>query len=182
MKRIHFALINLLLIGLLALPAVAGDKEKKEKGEYTILIKGMMCSDCVSRVQKALLEVDGVQSAEVSLEKSEARVVVKGKNVTAKTLRKAVRSAGFEPIRIEKEEAATALVKIKGMMCADCEAKVKKALLQLEGVEEAEVSAKTGEARILLNPEKVNEKGLRNAVKAAGFEPVAIRFPEKEKK
>ena len=41
-------------------------------------------------------------------------------------------------------------MKISGMMCAHCEARVKKALEAVEGVDEATVSHEKGEARIVL--------------------------------
>ena len=49
------------------------------------------------------------------------------------------------------------LMKIEGMMCGHCEAAVKKALEQLEQVEEAIVSHENGTAEVILNGEIADE-------------------------
>lgn len=56
-----------------------------------------------------------------------------------------------EEIKMEK------LMKIEGMMCGHCEAAVKKALEQLEQVDEAIVSHETGTAKVILNSELADE-------------------------
>ncbi len=47
----------------------------------------------------------------------------------------------------------TEVVKIEGMMCAHCEAAVKKAMEALDGVEKAEVSHEKGTAVLTLSKE-----------------------------
>ena len=60
-------------------------------------IGGMTCASCVSRVEKALKKVPGVQDAVVNLATESARIVVMpGDNLDAR-LRRAVRDAGYEP-------------------------------------------------------------------------------------
>ena len=57
----------------------------------------MTCASCVSRVEKALKKVPGVQEATVNLATESARIVVApGDNLDAR-LRRAVRDAGYEP-------------------------------------------------------------------------------------
>jgi Cu2+-exporting ATPase len=58
-------------------------------------IQGMMCPHCEARVKKALEEIDGVKSAEVSHEKACA-VVTFSKAVSDEALTKAVTDAGYE--------------------------------------------------------------------------------------
>ncbi len=69
---------------------------KQNKGdtdmETTLKIKGMMCNHCVKHVKDALEKVDGVTSAEVSLEKGEA--TVKG-NFDLAAAKKAVADEGY---------------------------------------------------------------------------------------
>ncbi len=71
--------------------------EKVEENEMnkTLKIEGMMCQHCVAHVTKALQGVDGVESVEVSLEKSEATVTL-AKAVDTESLRSAVTEAGYE--------------------------------------------------------------------------------------
>lgn len=59
-------------------------------------------------------------------------------------------------------------VKIEGMMCAHCEARVKKALEELPQVEKAEVSHKTGSAVVTLC-EPLEDAVLKKTVEAQGY-------------
>ena len=62
-------------------------------------------------------------------------------------------------------------VKINGMMCPHCEARVKKCLEELPEVESAEVSHEAGTAVLTLNSAIADEK-IRETVEAAGYEYV----------
>ena len=57
----------------------------------------------------------------------------------------------------------TKTMKIEGMMCGHCEARVKKVLEALPGVEAAEVSHEAGTAVVTLN-EAVSDEVLKKAV------------------
>ncbi len=65
------------------------------------------------------------------------------------------------------------VVKIKGMVCTACEAKVQKALLKVEGVKSAEIDYKTGEAKVVLTSDKVDLKKINTAITEAGFTPIS---------
>lgn len=64
-------------------------------------------------------------------------------------------------------------MKIEGMMCSHCEARVKKTLEGIEGVESAEVSHTTGEAVVTLNKEVSNDV-LSAAVERQDYKVVSI--------
>ncbi|MBP5432414.1 MAG: heavy metal translocating P-type ATPase [Ruminococcus sp.] len=64
-------------------------------------------------------------------------------------------------------------IKIKGMMCEHCEARVKKALEELKVVESAEVSHKKGTAVVKLCGD-ISSDELKQAVEAAGYKVVSI--------
>jgi copper chaperone CopZ len=61
--------------------------------EIVIKVEGMMCPHCEARVKEALLNVDGVVSAEADHKSAEARVVG---NVSSDALIAAVESAGYK--------------------------------------------------------------------------------------
>jgi len=65
----------------------------------------------------------------------------------------------------------TQTIGIKGMMCAHCEAHVKKALEAIDGVTSAAPSHEAGNAVIELSKE-VPADALRKAVEGAGYEYV----------
>ncbi len=64
-------------------------------------------------------------------------------------------------------------MKIEGMMCGHCEARVKKALEALDGVESAEVSHEKGTAIVTLKSDVANDS-LKQAVEAQDYKVVSI--------
>ena len=76
-------------------------------------------------------------------------------------------------VKIEAKETATMekTMKIEGMMCAHCEARVKKCLEALPQVDEAVVSHEQGTAVLKLNAD-VSDDVLKKAVEGQGYEVV----------
>ena len=76
---------------------------------FDISIGGMTCASCVSRVEKALDRVPGVRDASVNLATESARVVASslpaGIGELDALLRRAVRSAGYEPRTAQAADA-----------------------------------------------------------------------------
>ena len=59
-------------------------------------------------------------------------------------------------------------IKVEGMMCPHCEAHVKKALEEMEGVSAAVADHKTGTATVTLSA-PVEESALRAVIEAQGY-------------
>ncbi|GHW32798.1 cation transport ATPase, E1-E2 family [Vibrio cholerae] len=60
----------------------------------SLLIKGMTCASCVASVEKALLSVEGVQSAQVNL--AEQSALVRGIFANPQPLLNAIQSSGYQ--------------------------------------------------------------------------------------
>jgi len=71
--------------------------------EWTLAIKGMTCASCASRVEKALMKVSGVVSAEINLALETAQVSAVDK-VTTKQLVDAVVAAGYQAQSLNVEQ------------------------------------------------------------------------------
>ncbi|MCI1723380.1 MAG: heavy metal translocating P-type ATPase [Lachnospiraceae bacterium] len=82
------------------MPAELNEKTEDKKMEKTVSINGMMCEHCVAHVKEALEKVDGVRSADVSLEKKNAVVTLDGE-VGEEALKKAVTDAGYEVLGVQ---------------------------------------------------------------------------------
>ncbi len=65
-------------------------------------------------------------------------------------------------------------MKIEGMMCGHCEARVKKCLEALDGVSEAKVSHEDGTATVTLAAE-VSEETLRQAVEGQDYKVLSVQ-------
>ena len=84
---------------------VAPEKISSEDGKmksYVLSVEGMMCGHCTARVEKALLGVDGVQSATASLEKGTATAVA-ADGVSADALKAAVEEQGYPVTSVTAE-------------------------------------------------------------------------------
>ena len=74
----------------------------------------------------------------------------------------------------KEESTMTKTMKIEGMMCGHCEARVKKTLEALAGVDSAEVSHEAGTAVVTLN-EEVSDDVLKKAVEDQDYKVLEIR-------
>uniref|UniRef100_UPI00402A83E7 metal-transporting ATPase n=1 Tax=[Ruminococcus] torques TaxID=33039 RepID=UPI00402A83E7 len=77
--------------------------------------------------------------------------------------------------RKEEELTMQKTMKIEGMMCGHCEARVKKVLEALDGVEQAEVSHETGTAVVEMT-EEVADEVLKKAVEDQDYKVLGIDF------
>lgn len=69
----------------------------------TIIIEGMSCSHCSSRVEQTLSAIDGVQSAKVSLEDKSATVEL-SKPIEDEVFNNEIYNVGYDVISIEDVE------------------------------------------------------------------------------
>ena len=74
---------------------------------------------------------------------------------------------------MKEEEKMEKTIKIEGMMCPHCEARVREALLASGLVSHAETSHKSGTATVTLNS-TVSDDELRKIVEEAGYKFVGI--------
>lgn len=123
-------------------------------------ILGMSCASCVARVEKALNKVEGV-TATVNLATESAQV--QAEIIDYPALQNAVHKAGFD---LEVQQFH---LKIVGMSCASCVARVEKSLKKVSGVLQAKVNLATEQAQVhVLAP--TSQAELIQAVQKAGFD------------
>ncbi len=78
-----------------------------------------------------------------------------------------------DSIILKEDHTMTKTLKIEGMMCGHCEARVKKALEALPQVESAQVSHETGTAAVTLN-DSLEDSALKEAVEAQDYRVLGI--------
>ena len=64
--------------------------------EIKLKIEGMHCAGCSSRLEKILNNVDGVESAKVSLEEKSANIKYNEEEVELNTILQEIEDAGFK--------------------------------------------------------------------------------------
>ncbi len=134
-------------------------------------IRGMTCASCVVRVERALRRVEGVRSASVNLATEQATVEVEP-GVDLARLKLAVEEAGYEVA------PAQVTLRVSGMTCASCVARVERALKRVPGVLDARVNLAAETATVDHLPGAVTVGDLKAAVEAAGYGAEELRRPE----
>ncbi len=130
----------------------------------TLPVEGMTCASCAGRVERALLKVEGVQSASINLASEQAHVEAQPGSLPA--LIEAVEKAGYH-VPVQSLDLA-----IGGMTCASCVGRVERALLKVPGVRAATVNLANERAHVEVLG--ALEPGvLIQAVEAAGYEASA---------
>lgn len=148
--------------------------------EINLNVKGMMCAHCEGRVKKALEALEGITEAVAD----HVTGTVKVQETTAvdeELIRAAITKAGYEYLGAVASQNEVAVspaqessireitLHVKGMMCAHCEARVKKNLESVDGIEEAAADHTTGKVLVKENRD-VPENDLKAAVLKAGYE------------
>jgi P-type Cu+ transporter len=86
--------------------AVEGAGYEVPEAELELGVDGMTCASCVAHVEKALKSVPGVSSAVVNLATEKVNVRYRSGVASVGNIEDAIRSAGYEPRRIETGEGA----------------------------------------------------------------------------
>ncbi|MCF0261033.1 MAG: HAD-IC family P-type ATPase, partial [Erysipelotrichaceae bacterium] len=147
-------------------------KQAKEEELHSvrILLGGLSCQHCTARVKKALEAVDGVKEAQVSLEPMEALVFFE-EIPDPQACINAVKEAGYEAWMPEEADGpAEYELKVNGMSCAHCEARVEKALSGTNGILSVKADAKNGTV-VVTASEPLNLEEAKQIIKEAGYEP-----------
>lgn len=126
-------------------------------------IVGMHCASCALAVEKAVSEIEGVDSVTVNLATEKVRVVLGGETIPLPEIEEAIKKAGFTPA------AQTITIRIGGMTCAMCVAGVEKILSSLPGVVSASVNLGTEQATISYHPGIISVDQLKKAITSAGY-------------
>ena len=92
----------------------------------------------------------------------------------AKKDKKLKHEVSVSELSLTQADGETKILKIKGMMCGHCEARVKQALESLDGVEEARPSHENGEAVVILSA-PVDEKLMKQNVEKEGYKVLSIK-------
>lgn len=99
-------------------------------------VENMTCASCIGRVEKTLLAVPGVQTANVNLASETATVAISD-NLDVGLITAALSTAGY-PADLQKFRFA-----VENMSCASCVARVERALTSIPGVGFAAVNLAT---------------------------------------
>ena len=134
--------------------------------QITLPVTGMTCANCVATIERSLKKVDGVQVATVNLSSERATVEFDPALTNLDGVIGRIQKAGYDVATGEAD------LLIRRMSDDNDARRLEKALSQVEGVRDVQVSFATERARLRYIPTLVSQADLRRAVSAAGFEAV----------
>ena len=159
----------------------AGHETNSER--KTLMIGGMSCATCALRIEKGLKGLPGVHRANVNLATEKATVDFEPGALKDSQLEKIVRDLGYTASVEKPQGGGTAELRLTGMSCASCAARIEKTLRGMAGVTEASVNFASEKARVSFLPGKTGVREMVRAVEAIGYgaEPVEEAAPDRER-
>ncbi len=153
-----------------------------EQATVELAVDGMTCASCVSRVERYLKKVPGVDAAVVNLALERATVsfpAAAGLDPTV--LAAAVERAGYQARVIPQvvaPEPRSLQLTVGGMTCASCVSRVERYLKKVPGVESAVVNLALERASVTFDPTLAKPAALLEAVERAGYQADVYAEPD----
>lgn len=142
---------------------------RKKVQEKELHVSGMMCGHCEKTVEKALMKLDGVKEVQADWHKGTVKMMT-AHEIREEDISASLAAEGYELVENHTEvEKMTKTMKVNGMMCAHCEARVEKALTALDGVVSCKADHSTGKVEIELSA-PVADDVLKQAVEAQDYQ------------
>ncbi|MDO5062256.1 MAG: heavy metal translocating P-type ATPase [Peptostreptococcaceae bacterium] len=138
----------------------------------TLSIQGMTCAACAARIEKVVSKMEGVQHANVNFA-SEKMVVEADDQVQLEEIIAKIEKAGYKAKALPKGNVET--LKVLGMTCAACSARVEKMVGRLGGVEKVNVNLTTERMTVELDRNKTTLSEVKKVVEKAGYRWEEIR-------
>lgn len=138
--------------------------DKLTRVEYKLT--GLSCSDQAAKVTRAVAKLDGVSEPSVCAKSGKAVVAIDAKRVKEAQLLAAIEQAGC------KVEAEVLKVKVQGLKCEECSAKVSQAVAAVKGAKVEGLCYQSGQATVSFDPKKVSRSQVVAAIDGTGFSVV----------
>ncbi|MCM0754012.1 heavy metal translocating P-type ATPase [Desulfovibrio aminophilus] len=130
-------------------------------------VTGMHCAACSARVERGVAALPGVASAQVNLAAESLDVSWDPAALRPEEIKAAVEDMGYG---LEFAPAESRLdLRVTGMHCAACSARVERVTAALPGVASAQVNLAAETASILYDPAAVGPRAIREAIREAGY-------------
>ncbi|NCD26342.1 MAG: heavy metal translocating P-type ATPase, partial [Deltaproteobacteria bacterium] len=139
-------------------------------------IGGMHCAACSARIEKVVGGMSGVDTVAVNLATGEMDVRFDAQTLPLEQILERVHEMGFTAEMPSRE--TTLDLKIGGMHCAACSARIERIASRLPGVREASVNLGAESGRFVFDQALTSQRALRQAIHDAGF---STDLPKKER-
>lgn len=138
----------------------------------TVKVTGMNCAACSARIERVLSRTKGIQSAKVNLALERAVIEYDETIIKIQEIIDKIRNLGFE-VDTEKLQ-----LRVAGMSCAACSARVERGLNKMQGVINASVNLAAGKASVEFIPLEVTPSDIKARIKKLGYQAEDINEEE----
>lgn len=135
-------------------------------------ISGMTCAMCAATIEKSLINLNGVISAQVNLGNESVVIEYDFLKLKFNDLDKVIREAGYQIIN-EK-----VVLKIGGMTCASCVKTIENSLLRLDGTVEVNIDLAGEKALVIYNPNIVTQADIKRTIEETGYQFLGVEGEE----
>lgn len=132
-------------------------------------VSGMTCAACAARIEKIINKLPGIEKANVNFAVEKATVEFDDISVDSDKISEAVKKLGFGIEKEVEQVDARIELKISGMSCAACSAKIEKKLGRTDGVIRAAVNLATEKANVEYDPTKIKSSDIIGVIEFLGY-------------
>ncbi|MFZ5946254.1 MAG: heavy metal translocating P-type ATPase [Bacillota bacterium] len=136
--------------------------------KVNLKVEGMTCAACAAKIEKSLNKMDGVKNANINLAMEKAVVEFEPDKLSINDISDKIVKLGYG-VFIDKVE-----LKITGMTCAACAAKLEKKLNSLKGVVKATVNLATEKASITFYSSVIEVADFKKTIEKLGYKGESI--------
>jgi len=129
----------------------------------SLKIKGMTCAACAAKIEKSLSKMAGVTNVNVNLAMEKAAIEYDSTKIKLIDFVEKINKLGYQVV------ADNVDLKIQGMTCAACAAKIEKKLNLLPGVARATVNLATEKASVTYYSSVVSTVDLKAVIEKLGY-------------
>ncbi|MCK5024161.1 MAG: copper-translocating P-type ATPase [Thermoplasmata archaeon] len=136
--------------------------------KISLKVTGMTCASCAAAVEKALSGLDGINAVQVNLGNETVTVNYDSEFVKMADFNKVITDAGYHVI------SDSAIIKIGGMTCINCQKALEKAIEELDGVLEVSINLSSEKATIHYESSKAGIAEFQRTIEDLGYQFLGI--------
>lgn len=136
----------------------------------SLKITGMSCAACAARIEKGLNKLEGVKQATVNFAVEKATIEFEDTAVNTDKFEETIQKLGYGVIKENIETGNRVELKITGMSCAACSAKIEKKLNKTEGITKAMVNLATERASVEYNASVIKVSAIIKIIQGLGYD------------
>jgi Cu+-exporting ATPase len=157
--------------------------EAKQAHRATLRLSGMSCARCAQTIEKGVAGLPGIERAAVNFAAEKLTVEFDASRLSIDAIIRKIEDLGYGakvPVGPAAEEGKLTFA-IQGMHCASCAGTIEKKLSALPGMRSVRINFAEDTGTVEFDSEKLGRDEIFEAVREAGYTPLAERGAAEER-